>query len=70
MANYRNVNFYNGCCEEWTETNSIIMDGKKLNSTFYATFLQCCGSGRFLSGSGSDFSICPNPDPDPALYKH
>jgi hypothetical protein len=26
---------------------------------------QCCGSGRFLTGSGSDFRKRPDPDPDP-----
>jgi hypothetical protein len=28
---------------------------------------QCCGSGRFLTGSGSDFRKRPDPVPDPDL---
>jgi hypothetical protein len=30
---------------------------------------QCCGSGRFLTGSGDDFSKHLVPDPDPDLNK-
>jgi hypothetical protein len=26
--------------------------------------MQCCGSGRFLTGPGSDFGKLPDPDPD------
>jgi hypothetical protein len=30
---------------------------------------QCCGSGRFLTGSGSDFQKRPDSNPDPDLNK-
>jgi hypothetical protein len=31
-------------------------------------FYQCCGSGRFFTGSGSDFRKCPDPVPDPNKF--
>jgi hypothetical protein len=31
-------------------------------------FEQCCGSGRFLTGSGSDFRKRSDPDPDPNKF--
>jgi hypothetical protein len=37
-----------------------------LNSRCFRSFEQCCGSGRFLFGfgSGSDFRLDPDTDPD------
>jgi hypothetical protein len=37
------------------------------NHSLHTTYClrQCCGSGRFLTGSGSDFRKRLDPDPDP-----
>jgi hypothetical protein len=35
---------------------------------FHFCLEQCCGSGRFLIGSGSDFRKRPEPDSDPNKF--
>jgi hypothetical protein len=39
-----------------------------IGNQFYRSCHQCCGSGRFLTGSGSDFRKRPDPDPDPNKF--
>jgi hypothetical protein len=34
------------------------------------TYTQCCGSGLFLTGSGSDLRKRPDPDPNKQKQKH
>jgi hypothetical protein len=43
----------------------------RLQARTYFTLQQFCGSGRLLSGSGSDFSngLVPVPVPETSLYK-